>query len=115
MPAPVRRRFAALFALALMGFAALPGMSFAESDACCGAQLACGTEGPAPCEQLAAPCCGAEGAAVESSFAPPLPAPPTLALLAPAQLPLPRVRLDRQLSLAPLTDAFSLRTVMLRL
>ena len=101
MHRPARRRVAALIALALALFAALPCAAIAESDTCCGANAKCDDASAAPCTQLAAtPCCEAEGQPVEASTsaaklreAPAVPAfrflLPALALRVPAHTPPP--------------------------
>jgi hypothetical protein len=115
MPAPARR-FAALFALALAVFAALPCASLAAGDTCCGAKRGCATEEPAPCAQLAAgACCEDAGIPVDAPAASPQPVPPALAPLlgpAPSLTRAPRTLLPPAFALA---DALALRTVILRL
>lgn len=60
------RRFAALFALAFVLFAALPCAVAATPGSCCGAAAGCADEREAPCGRLsAAPCCGARQEPVE--------------------------------------------------
>jgi hypothetical protein len=60
MPRRLPRRALALFALALLLFAALPCAAWAGAESCCGAAAGCSDANAAPCAQLAAtPCCEA--------------------------------------------------------